>query len=93
MKFAGVEIRAEPNFEATCPKCHSKMLELDNGWFSICWYCETCEVPYELTVRKMRKVNEAGLREALAVTRARQNGDKLTREQIKLAVESARGQE
>ncbi len=61
-----VKVRAAPHFvEATCPKCRADMIELQNGWFSVCWYCQKCEIPFELEMRKMRKVNWENLNKFL----------------------------
>jgi hypothetical protein len=65
VKFHCLDIRATPWFEATCPKGHGRMVELDNGWFSVCWYCPTCEFPYELQMRKMPNVQWENLAKQL----------------------------
>lgn len=65
MKFNELEIRAEPVFDARCPKHGNYMRELPNGWLSRCWYCEECGYPYEITMTKMRKVNKEALKKAL----------------------------
>lgn len=70
MQLDNVKLRAEPFFlDATCPKGHGRMIQLENGWLSVCWYCETCGYPYELEMRKMRNVDEDGLRMALEKAR------------------------
>ena len=59
-------INSVPVFQDVyCPKDGSSLIELDNGWFSTCWYCEKCKYPYELEMRKMLKVNQEGLKSAL----------------------------
>ena len=69
-----VEVTASPNFSrASCPKDGSTMIQLSNGWFSVCWYCEKCKYPYELEMRKMRKVNHKNLKEVLAEHYAKVN--------------------
>lgn len=66
MKFDNFEIHASPNFlNVRCPKHHNNMVELDNGWFSKCWYCKECKYPYVLELRKMLKVNEENLAKVL----------------------------
>lgn len=61
------EIHADPYFSnVRCPKHGNDMVQLDNGWFSYCWYCKECKFPYELKLTKMRKVNKANLEKALA---------------------------
>lgn len=66
MKLDNVELHASPHFtDATCPKGHGSMIELSNGWFSVCWYCEKCKYPYQLVMRKIAKVNKEGLKKAL----------------------------
>ena len=67
MQLDHVEVHASPSFmQATCPKDGSTMIQLSNGWFSVCWYCEKCKYPYQLEMRKMRVVNEANLKSVLA---------------------------
>jgi len=67
MKLDHVEVTALPMFSrAYCPKCKNTMAELQNGWFSVCWYCEKCRVPYQLKMTKMRKYSQANLDKALA---------------------------
>ena len=62
MKGKNFEIHASPNFQRViCPKHGVYMVELDNGWFSLCWYCKECKYPYELELRKMVKVNQENL--------------------------------
>jgi len=66
MELDNVKVRAQIYFEdASCPKGHGSMLQLDNGWFSVCWYCKTCKYPYQLTMRKMEHVNQENLEKAL----------------------------
>lgn len=62
-----MSVRATPLFEgATCPKGHGDMVQLDNGWFKVCWYCKTCGFPYELHMRKMPNVDPDALAALLA---------------------------
>ena len=66
MILDNVRLRAEPYFlEATCPKHKCDMVKLDNGWFSVCWYCPKCDYPYELKMTKMRNVKRENLEKAL----------------------------
>lgn len=66
MKGHCFELRAEPKFyEVVCPKHRIDMIELDNGWFSTCWYCKKCGYPYELEMRKILKVNKENLAKLL----------------------------
>lgn len=66
MIFDDFEIHANPFFsKALCPKHHDEMVELDNGWFSKCWYCKKCGYPYSLKFIKMAKVNKENLEKAL----------------------------
>lgn len=63
------EIRAEPRFDKVrCPKHGNDMVELENGWFGLCWYCKECKFPYELELRKMRKVNKENLKKVLTLS-------------------------
>lgn len=41
------------------------MIELANGWLSVCWYCEKCESVYHLEMRKMTNVNKENLDKVL----------------------------
>lgn len=67
MKLHRVDVRAVPVFDnAKCPKGHGDMIQLDNGWFRVCWYCKRCGYPYELVMRKMENVNEEALAKVLA---------------------------
>ena len=67
MLLDNVKLHATPFFaEATCPKDRSDMIKLDNGWFSVCWYCKKCKYPYELKMTKMRNVNQENLDKLLA---------------------------
>jgi DNA-directed RNA polymerase subunit M/transcription elongation factor TFIIS len=67
MKLDNVDLHASPFFtNATCPKDRSDMIEIKNGWYSVCWYCKKCEYPYELEMRKMRNVNQENLDKLLA---------------------------
>ncbi len=66
MIFDSFELHASPFFSRVlCPKHRNEMIELDNGWFSKCWYCKQCEYPYELKFLKMKKVNKENLKKAL----------------------------
>ena len=66
MTLDNIEIHASPNFSrATCPKDRSDMVELDNGWFSVCWYCKKCKYPYFLKMTKMPEVNKENLAKVL----------------------------
>jgi hypothetical protein len=65
MKFGSLEIRAEPTFDARCPKHGNTMKELSNGWFSAFWYCGECKAPYEIKLVKLRKYNKEALEKAL----------------------------
>jgi hypothetical protein len=66
MKLDNVDVSAYPSFQsAICPKHHCDMIQLDNGWFSICWYCEKCGFPYFLKMMKMRAVNKENLAKVL----------------------------
>ena len=67
-----VEVHASPNFSrATCPKHHCEMIEISNGWFSLCWYCEKCKYPYQLMMSKMRNVNKENLKKVLEKAKAK----------------------
>ena len=60
------EITASPNFQnVRCPIHGNDMVELDNGWFSVAWYCKECKKPYELKLIAMRKWNEESLQKQL----------------------------
>lgn len=66
MIFHNFEIHASPNFQnVRCPKHGNEMVKLDNGWFSVCWYCKECKYPYSLELRKMSNVNKEGLNKQL----------------------------
>ena len=72
MHLDNVKVRAEPYFyEATCPKCNREMLELQNGWLSVAWFCERCQVAFHLVMRKMQVTNEDALAEAVARAKAK----------------------
>jgi hypothetical protein len=80
MELDHVEVHASPHFmRASCPKGHGDMLELPNGWFSVCWYCEKCGYPYHLVMMKMKVVNEKNLKEVLAEARAEQEAKRAKR--------------
>lgn len=73
MQLDNVEAHAEVYFSrATCPKHRTEMLELANGWFSVCWYCEKCGYPYHLVMRKMAVVNKENLKKAIEHAREKQ---------------------
>jgi len=66
MKIGTGELYASPFFSRmVCPKHGDDMIELENGWLSICWYCKKCKYPYELEMRKMSNVNKEVLKKAL----------------------------
>jgi hypothetical protein len=66
MQLDNVDVSASPHFsQATCPKHRRDMIEIPNGWFSVCWYCEECKYPYQLVMQKMRNVDQENLRAAL----------------------------
>lgn len=41
------------------------MVELENGWFNVVWYCKECQYPYELKIVKMRSYDKKALQELL----------------------------
>ena len=62
MKGKNFEIHASPNFQRVrCPKHGNDMVELDNGWFSVCWDCQECGYTYELELRKMSNIKKENL--------------------------------
>jgi len=66
MIYKDFKILASPHFaDVRCPKCRNDMVELDNGWFEVCWYCKHCEYPYTLKLVKMKNVNIENLNKAL----------------------------
>ena len=66
MNIATGELHAQPFFSRMkCPRGHDYMKEIPNGWFSVCWYCEKCEYPYHLEMRKMKKYNKENLKKIL----------------------------
>lgn len=77
MDLDNVKVRAYVEFDkATCPKHRTDMLELANGWFSVCWYCEKCGYPYHLVMRKMAVVNKENLKKAIEAARKETNHSK-----------------
>lgn len=75
MMLDSVEVNASPHFsKALCPKHRRDMIELPNGWFSVCWYCAECKYPYQLVMQKMRNVNQDNLAKVLAEHEAKQKG-------------------
>lgn len=59
-----VEVLPSISFADVWCKKHrqpNKMIELDNGWFRTCWYCQSCNAVYELGLKKIRKVNRENL--------------------------------
>ena len=50
-----LEVGATPWFNAACPKHRNNMKKLDDGWFSLVWWCEECQYPYRIKLVKMTK--------------------------------------
>ena len=66
MIFDNFEIHSSPFFKNVyCPKHRNKMVELENGWFNVVWYCKECQYPYELKIVKMRSYDKKALQELL----------------------------
>lgn len=60
------EIHASPHFtNVRCPKHRDDMIEIHNGWLSVCWYCKQCKKPYRLKLVAMSKWNEENLQKQL----------------------------
>jgi len=59
MIYDNFEIVASPCITRTrCPKCLNDTIELDDGWFSQCWWCKKCEKLFTLKMVEMIKYNE-----------------------------------
>jgi ribosomal protein L37AE/L43A len=49
MKFKNFRLRAEPIIQdAFCSKCRNPLTQIPNSFLSSVWYCEKCNIIYEL---------------------------------------------
>jgi ssDNA-binding Zn-finger/Zn-ribbon topoisomerase 1 len=51
--------------DVVCPKCRNTMIELEDGWFSIGWWCNKCQCPYRLSLVKYGKYDKAAIEKQL----------------------------
>lgn len=56
MIFDNFKISSSPFFhDVHCPECKEGLEEINNGMFSVAFYCPNCVAIYQLKLRKMSK--------------------------------------
>jgi hypothetical protein len=69
MQEENFRIGASPYFQdVRCPIHRNDMIELENGWCSVAWWCKECQKPYQLKLIKMRKWNQEAVDKQLSET-------------------------